>query len=299
MTTRHDVEFPVDNGITLRGWLYVPAGDGPHPAITMAHGYAGTREMALEAFACAFAEDGFAVLIHDHRNFGASDGEPRNDIDPWQQIADWRRAISFLEARPEVDPTRIGIWGTSFAGGHALVLGATDRRVRCVVSQIPTISGYEQWQRKVSLERIVEFDEAHNEDERAQLRGEKPRYQTVVSDDHTVPALFHSSDAIEFHRQAVPKGEWTNTATMRSNRASRMYEPGNWIGRVSPTPLLMIVEMNDTAIPADLQLAAYQKALPPKDLLTLPGGHFDAYLVHFEQSSGAAREWFRTHLAAK
>jgi dienelactone hydrolase len=94
----------------------------------MAHGYAGVKEHSVARFAQAFADAGFVVLLHDHRTFGVSDGEPRQDIDPWRQIADWRRAISYLEARPEVDPKRIGLWGTSYAGGHAPVLGATDRR---------------------------------------------------------------------------------------------------------------------------------------------------------------------------
>src|SRR5690606_41051296 len=67
---------------------------------------------------------GFVVLVHDHRNFGESDGVPRQDIDPWAQVADWRRAISYLESHSLVDPQRIGIWGTSFSGGHALVLAA-------------------------------------------------------------------------------------------------------------------------------------------------------------------------------
>jgi dienelactone hydrolase len=104
----------------------------------MAHGFAGTKEHGLERFAQAFAAAGFVVLVHDHRNFGASGGDLRGDVDPWRQIADWRRAISYLEARPEVDPSRIGLWGTSYAGGHALVLGATDRRLRCIVAQVPT-----------------------------------------------------------------------------------------------------------------------------------------------------------------
>lgn len=91
------------------------------------------------------------VLLHDHRGFGASDGEIRHDIDPWQQIADWRYAISYLESLPEVDPGRIGLWGTSYAGGHAIVLGATDRRLRAVVAQVPTISGYEQGLRRIRL----------------------------------------------------------------------------------------------------------------------------------------------------
>src|SRR5258707_7556293 len=144
MVERRDVEFEVDGGDRLRGWLFVPATEnGAKPAISMAHGYAGVKEHGLERFGRYFAEEGFVVLVHDHRNFGMSDGAVRHDIDPWRQIADWRRAISFLETLPEVDPNRIGVWGTSYAGGHVLVLGASDRRIRAVVAQGPTISRYE------------------------------------------------------------------------------------------------------------------------------------------------------------
>jgi dienelactone hydrolase len=136
---REDVEFAVEGDVTLRGWLFVAEGPGLHPGITMAHGYAGVREHGLERFARVFAEAGFVVLVHDHRGFGASEGEPRFDVDPWRQIADWRSAISYLESHPTVDPDRIGLWGTSYAGGHAIVLGATDRRLRAVVAQVPTI----------------------------------------------------------------------------------------------------------------------------------------------------------------
>ncbi|MEU1565420.1 alpha/beta fold hydrolase, partial [Streptomyces mirabilis] len=172
MVQREDVAFDADGGVTLRGWLFLPDGPGPHPAITMAHGYAGVRDHGLEPFARAFAEAGFAVLLHDHRNFGASDGLPRQDIDPWRQIADWRRAISYLESRPEVDADRIGLWGTSYAGGHAIVLGATDRRLRAVVSQVPTISGFEQGRRRIAPEAVTKLEAAFDEDERAQARGE-------------------------------------------------------------------------------------------------------------------------------
>src|SRR5258708_18772146 len=103
MSEREDVGFEAEGSVTLCGWLLLPDGPGPHPAITMAHGYAGVKEHGLEPFARAFADDGFAVLLHDHRNFGASGGEPRHDVDPWRQVADWRRAISFLESRPEVN----------------------------------------------------------------------------------------------------------------------------------------------------------------------------------------------------
>jgi fermentation-respiration switch protein FrsA (DUF1100 family) len=291
-----DVTIPAEGGIELGAWLFLPEGDGIRPGITTAHGFGGTREHGLERFAQAFAAAGFVVLVHDHRNFGTSGGDLRGDIDPWQQIADWRRAISYLESRPEVDPTRIGLWGTSYAGGHALVLGATDRRLRCVVAQVPTISGYEQGLRRVSPDATLALEHAFNEDERGRLRGELPRRQAVVSGDPAVPAAYRSQDAIDFYLQRIPEGIWKNEVTLRSTRAARMYEPGMWVSRVSPTPLLMVIASDDKVTIADLALAAYERALEPKRLALIPGGHFDPYLDQFPLAEAAATEWFREHL---
>lgn len=295
MATREDVEFEAESGVTLRGWLYLPDGPGPHPAITMAHGFAGVKEQRLAPFAEVFVEAGFVVLLHDHRGFGDSEGTPRNDIDPWQQIKDWRRAISFLETCPEVDADRIGLWGTSYSGGHALVLGATDRRLRCIVAQVPTISGYEQGLRRVPPDAVAGLNEVFAEDERAQHRGEAPRTQAIVSSDPSVPASYRAPDAVDFYLSTAPEG-WQNEITLRSNYAARMYEPGAWISRVSPTPLLLVVAKHDPITVTDLMLGAYERALEPKELRLVEGGHFAPYLSEFPAASGAARDWFTRHL---
>ncbi|MBB5166068.1 hypothetical protein HNP02_006052 [Mycobacterium sp. AZCC_0083] len=299
MVQRQNVEFAVEGDVTLRGWLFVPDGAGPHPAITMAHGFAGVKEHGLERFARAFADAGFVVLVHDHRGFGASDGSPRCDIDPWVQIADWRRAISFLESQPFVDPARIGLWGSSYAGGHAIVLGATDRRLRAVVAQVPTISGYQQSQRRVAPDQVAELEAAFADDERSQFRGGQLATQAVVSADPAVRAAYRAPDAIAFYDQPAPAGVWDNVVTLRSTRAARMYEPGTWISRVSPTPLLMVVGLHDTITLTDLALGAYEAALQPKKLVTIDGGHFDPYVSQFAQASGAAVAWFTEHLAVR
>ena len=79
---RRDVEFDAA-GTTLRGWLYVPAGaSGPVPAIGMCHGRWAVKEMWLEKDAEVLAEAGLAALVYDNRNLGASDGEPRRELDP-------------------------------------------------------------------------------------------------------------------------------------------------------------------------------------------------------------------------
>src|SRR5438093_12863607 len=114
---------------------------GPVPAVVMAHGFSAVKEMYLDGFAEAFAAGGLGALAFDNRNFGASDGEPRQEIDPWAQVRDYRHAVTWAQTRPEVDGDRIGVWGSSYSGGHALVLGAIDQRVRCVACQVPLVSG--------------------------------------------------------------------------------------------------------------------------------------------------------------
>ena len=74
------------------------------------------------------------------------------------------------------------------------------------------------------------------------------------------------------------------------------YEPGSYISFISPTPLMMVVALGDHLTVADQALAAYECALEPKRLVTLPSGHFDAYVAGFDAASGAATKWFAQHL---
>jgi uncharacterized protein len=134
------------------------------------------------------------------------------------------------------------------------------------------------------------------DDERAQFRGEPPRRQQVVGDDPSAPVSYGSRDAISFYLQPLPPGAWMNEVTVRSGRLAGMYEPGAWIARVSPTPLLMIVALADHITLTDLELRAYEQALEPKKLVTIDGGHFDPYLGQFAAASTAAVSWFRQHL---
>lgn len=143
---------------------------------------------------------------------------------------------------------------------------------------------------------LAALEELFNEDQRAQLRGEPPRRQKLVDLDPGVPAQYHTPDTVRFLSQEIPAGMWRNDITIQSNRRARMYEPGRWIDRVSPTPLLMIAVTHDTTAPTDLALAAYERALEPKSLVLMPGGHYTAYLEGFEVASMAAVDWFTKHL---
>jgi hypothetical protein len=111
------------------------------------------------------------------------------------------------------------------------------------------------------------------------------------------PAAYRTKDAIDFYLKPLGPGpRWENFVTMRSTRLARMYEPGVWVSRIAPTPLLMVVATHDTITLTDLALEAYERAHEPKKLVTIPGGHFDPYLSDFGASSSAALAWFQEHL---
>lgn len=143
---REDVEF-VSEGARVKGWFFKPEGSGPFPAVVLAGGWCYVRELVMSQYAERFAAAGIAALVFDYRNLGVSEGEPRQHLDPWMQIRDYENALNYLERRDDVDSSRLGAWGISYSGGHALVLGAVDPRVRCVVSQIPVIDGYRNMRR--------------------------------------------------------------------------------------------------------------------------------------------------------
>ena len=297
---RTDVEFRSEDAVTLRGWHYRPdRGPGPWPTIVMAHGYSAVKEMYLDRFAEAFAAAGLAAIVFDNRNFGASDGEPRQEIDPWQQIADYRDAISFAETLPETRNDRIGVWGSSYSGAHVIVLGAIDRRIRCVASQVPLISGHRNARRLIRADIVAGVEALCAEDRRNRYAGKPPGMIPVVSENPAGPAVLPTPDSWQWFsetgRSRAPS--WKNEVTLRSVELFLAYEPGAYVGFVSPTPLLMVVALGDHLTVADEALAAYEQALQPKKLVTLSGGHFDAYVADFERASAAARDWFVEHLA--
>lgn len=299
---RRDIAFDAE-GVTLRGWFYYPDGaSGPVPTVVMAHGFSAVKEMYLDRYAEVFSEAGLGALVFDNRNFGASDGEPRQEIDPWAQARDYRHAITYARSLPEVDRERIGIWGSSYSGGHVLVVAAIDKRVRCVVSQVPLVSGYRNVLRLVRNDVVVQLRAQLDADREARFAGQPPGMIAVVSEDPTTtPCALPTPDSwqwfTETGRTRAPA--WRNEVTLRSIEMLMEYEPLAYIERIAPTPLLMVVAANDVLTPTDLALEAYNRALEPKKLVILPGGHFDAYTKDFELAAGVARDWFLDHLTGR
>ena len=296
---RRDIEFDAE-GVTLRGWLYSPDGaaGARRPIVVMAHGFSAVKEMYLDAFAEVFAAAGLNALVFDNRNFGASDGEPRQEIDPWQQVRDYRHAITYAGTLDGVDATRVGVWGSSYSGGHALVVGAIDRRVKAVVSQVPLVSGSANIGELVRADFRAGFRDMFDADRAARFAGDPPAMVPVVAEDPLAPSALPTPDSWSWFSQTgkTRAPSWRNEVTLRTVEMLGEYEPRTYIGRISPTPLLMIVAREDHLTPAHLAIEAYSHALEPKNLVILPGGHFDAYVDGFEGASTPARDWFVRHL---
>jgi fermentation-respiration switch protein FrsA (DUF1100 family) len=296
---RNDIEFKTEDGLTLRGWHYIPdEGAGPFPTIVMAHGFSAVKEMYLDQFAEAFADAGMAAVVFDNRNFGASDGHIRQEIDPWKQVSDYRDAITYAETLAETDGSNIGIWGSSYSGGHVLVVAALDRRVKAVVSQVPLASGHANARRLVRADFVAGLQRAFEDDRRVRMRGEAPAMIPVVSENPLDPSALPTPDSWDWftstHEKRAPS--WKNEVTLRSVEMFTEYEPGSYISFISPTPLLMVVALADHLTVADEALAAYERALHPKKLVLLKGGHFDAYVADFDVAAPPATAWFREHL---
>jgi pimeloyl-ACP methyl ester carboxylesterase len=130
------VEFRSE-GAQLRGRFYRPQRQAPFPAVIMTHGTTATITMALDRYAEVFAEAGLAVLLYDHRNFGMSGGEPRQQINPWTQARGYRDALNYLLTRSDVRADRIAAWGDSYSGMIALAVGALEPRFAAVAVQCP------------------------------------------------------------------------------------------------------------------------------------------------------------------
>jgi cephalosporin-C deacetylase-like acetyl esterase len=136
-----DIEFQTADNVTLRGWFVTPASfQGKLPCLVMAHGWTALKEMDLNTFAEYFTSHlPISCLVYDNRGFGESNEipeRPRHEIIPQLQQSDYSDAITYASSLPEVDASRIGIWGSSYSGGHVLYVGAVDRRVKAVLSQV-------------------------------------------------------------------------------------------------------------------------------------------------------------------
>lgn len=296
--TRREVAYYSDD-IACYAILFLPKGfstSGKTPGVVLGHGWAGTHP-SIEKYGARLAERGLAALVIDYRGWGRSDGfvtladrdlleRPKNSDDvrftrttgdvvikrtrliPMKQVEDVRNAISYLQGEPGVDPERIGLWGSSFAGGNSIVVAALDARVKAVSVQIPAISGKNAAEGPATLSgRLLE-------------------------------------DAIKRARTGQG-GEFTTGFSTKRNvdvetsHAVAEYRPFHYLKDVGARPVQFIVAANEELFSnEDHAYAASEVLTGPTRVLEVPNTtHFEMYIGEaFEISSNAAADWFLEHL---
>lgn len=207
---REDIEFDAE-GATLRGWFYRPDDPGGEvPCIVMSHGFSAIKEMHLDEYAEVFSDAGLGCVVYDNRGLGASDaapGKPRQEIDPWEQIRDYQHAITYAQTRPEVDASRIGVWGSSYSAAHAYVVAAIDRRVKAVCGQAPLVSGRRAFEMLVRIDFWEQTWQLLAADRVARARGEVPAMLPVVDPDPTAQSALPTPDSYgSSPRTRAPRG---------------------------------------------------------------------------------------------
>lgn len=291
--SRTDSDF-MSHGSRCSGWLYVPAGIHKAPVVVMAHGFGAEKTFGLDWYASRFAKNGLAVYVFDYRNFGGSDGQPRNLVDPKRHNEDWLNALAHVRWLPQVDPRRIGLWGTSFSGGHVIVTAARDQNVRAIVSQVPFVDGLAALSgNKPGF--VIKALWAGFRD-LARSMSSRPPYMVPMVGNPDEFAIMNGEDAWAGYMALVPKdAHVTNQVPARILLKIGMYRPIKYAPLVN-CPCLMMVAEQDRYIPvkAVLRTAA---CLPKVEVVRRPVGHFDIYQgEEFEMAVQRQTEFFLEHL---
>jgi fermentation-respiration switch protein FrsA (DUF1100 family) len=299
---RRDVTF-LSKGLRCAGWLFVPddlAAGAKAPAIVVGHGFGGIKEMYLSNYAEPFAAAGFVTLVFDYRYMGESEGEPRCQQLPWDNQEDYRNAISWLSLQPEVDPDRIGIWGTSYSGAHVIQVAAFDKRVKAVVNQANgTLSSLEAFGSMMGREGMNGMLGMMLQARVATYESGAVAYLPFVAPPGE-PAAVDMPEAYEFfmHAKATVAPTWDNRTT--GETMEKMMEGDLTIARtlVSPAPILVVLCAQDVLVPAALAREKFATMGEPKKLVELDCGHMPIYNdePYLSQAVEAELAWFKEWL---
>jgi len=285
-------------GVALVGAVYYPDDlrpDERRAGIVLCHGYTGVKDLYLPDNARALNEAGYVVMTFDYKGWGDSAG-PRSRLAPYSRVADVQAALTFLSTLPEVDPERLGIYGTSYGGATVVWVGAIDTRVQCVVSVVGIGHGG-RWMRSVRRP-----DEWHDLQERATrdrvkqvLEGESEfvRREEILLPDR------QSAELAAAARRRNPAA--VSTIPLEYVHQTIEFHPEWIVDKIAPRPVLFITTDNDRLVPPDESRELYARAGEPKKLIVLKGyGHYEVYAEPaFSEVMQATADWYNQHLPAR
>lgn len=298
MSVRETIKIP-SHGELLDAWKYPSAGAASRsrsPAIVLAHGLGAIKELRLDAFSERFSQAGYVCVVFDYRYFGGSTGYPRGLIDVESQIEDWNVVLDYVARMPEVDPDRIGIFGTSFSGGHAIRLAATNPRVKATVSQCPFTDGLASsttvgFLPLPKLAFLAVWDMFFSSKE-------KPVRVPLVGSPGEA-ALLNSTDSYSGYLSLLPPGMTELEVDAVPARVILHFPflyPGSYAKQIK-RPIFFAICGNDLVAPAGPTLR-YAKQAPKATIQYHENmGHFDIYTGEaFEHAVRDYITFYRTHL---
>ncbi|HLH22477.1 MAG TPA: alpha/beta hydrolase [Chloroflexota bacterium] len=252
------VTFESD-GLKLAGIVHTPADLRPgerRPAFLVLHGFGGNKDgNGSEWPARQLADWGYVALRFDFRGCGESEGE-RARIICLEQVEDTKNAISYMQGRPDVDPDRVALIGSSFGAAVAVYTGGVDPRVAAVISQ----GGWGNGERKFrgqhpTPEAWARFTNMLAEGKRHRERtGESlmvPRYDIVPIPEH----LRHNLNS-----QSIMYFPAETAQSMYDFRAEDV------VGQIAPRPLMLLHSANDSVTPTEQSIEMFKRAKPPTEL---------------------------------
>jgi pimeloyl-ACP methyl ester carboxylesterase len=282
------------HGVRCSGDLYLPGSAHRPPVIVMAHGFAGERAFRLPAYAERFVQRGLAVYLFDYRGFGDSDGEPRNYVHPRRHVEDWRAAVAHVRSLPEVDGASLALWGTSFSGGHVIVLAADDPTVKAIVAQVPFVDPLASAYRPGVRYMLQALGHGLWDLLRART-GCSPHYVKVVGHPDEF-AVMNMPEALPGYRSLKPEAtDWQNRCPARILLAVLSYRPVEYVERVRCPALVMYGEKDSLTRAEAVEKAAARMA--DSTVVRFPFGHFEIYTGQgFEKAVDMQADFLIKHL---
>ena len=291
--TCQDVRF--ESGETYcSAWLYLPVGVEKPPIVVLGHGLGAVREMRLDAFSERFAAAGIATLAFTYRYFGDSGGRPRQLMSVKRQLADWDAALDFVKGCADVDGRRVGVWGSSFGGGHAITVASRHPELLAAISQCPFTDGLASTA-ALGVKGSLQVMPVLLRDFAARLLG-RPPVMVPIAAAPGQPALMNAHDALPGYLALVPKGMvFVNHVAARVLPEIMAYRPGRSASKVK-LPILFCVSTTDTVTPPEQTIALVRKA-PHGETKLYAAGHFEFYMGDaFEELVKDQTQFLTKHL---
>ena len=294
---REEHRIPVRDS-EIAAWLFRPDDvERSTPCVVLFHGFTATREdCRLTSFCEAFAGAGIAALAFDFRNLGASGGEPRQLVDLARQYEDCDAALRFAREHEAVDRDRVAVWGTSFAGGHALDAAVRHRWLAAAVCLVPFMDGAVPPPGMTPARAGWAIASAARDLVRAQ-RGRDPFLVRAVGDGGT-NAVISNAEAWRLLPQLIPASStWRNEVAARILLQMPRHRPGRHARQVA-CPLLVQIAGSETVVRNAPAVQAAKRAPLGELRRYADADHFDVYLPPvFDAVVADEVEFLKRHLS--